>query len=66
MKTVMKDYSKRKEMRYVVWDSTLTGMTPLGGARSWHPSLKNALAAHPDAKPAQGCLQANGKRKVLK
>ena len=66
MKTVMKDYSKPKNCRYVVWDSTLTGMTPFGGARSWHPSLKSALAAHPDAKPAQGCLRADGTRKVLK
>ncbi len=65
MKTVMKDYSKRKDCRYVVWDSSL-GMTPFGGARDWYPSLKNALAAHPDAKPAQGCLRADGTRKVLK
>jgi hypothetical protein len=65
MKTVMKDYSKRKDCRYVVWDSAFR-MTPFGGARSWHPSLKAALAAHPDAKPAQGCLRADGTRKVLK
>lgn len=64
MKTVMKDYSKRKKCRYVVQDSNHGG--PFGIPIGWYPSLKIAITAHPDAKPAQGCLQANGTRRVLK
>lgn len=65
-KTVMKDRSKRAAMRYVVWSSQPTNDNPFGRALSWHPSLKAALLAHPDAVAARGCTQADGSFRVLK
>lgn len=65
MKTVMKDYSKRKEARYVVVGPGTYG-NPFGWPISWHPSLKAALKAHPDAKPARGCTKADGTFEVVK
>lgn len=64
MKTVMKDMSKRKEARYVVIESV--DWNAFGAPRGWYPSLKAAIAAHPEAKPAQGCIKRDGSRNLLK
>lgn len=64
MKTIMKDYSKRKEFRYAVQDSN--GGGAFGRAIAFYPSLKSALLANPDAKPARGVTKPDGTFRVLR
>lgn len=63
-KIVMKDYSKRANMRYVVVGPPTFGW-PGGVCLDWYPSLAAALAAHPDARPAAGCQDSYGNHREI-